>query len=133
MKAEVESRDLRSLKRDRVASFEELMIANRLHLKGIAYEYEPTYEHKLTGTERRACMSELDLTEKSLYPKHLGFRKKRQRDGTEELVTGPFIDNGCDLGSCTNDQFTHLVVLCMNIFSSYKTQCMIPYCEQEAA
>lgn len=90
--SEVESRNLRSLKGDTVASFEELMIANWLYLNGIAYEYEPTYEHKLTGTGRRAYTPDFRLTESGVYLEHFGVRKKRQRDGVEELVTAPFID-----------------------------------------
>ncbi|WP_287475200.1 UvrD-helicase domain-containing protein [Thalassococcus sp.] len=90
--SEVESRNLRSLKGDTVASFEELMIANWLYLNGIAYEYEPTYEHKLTGTGRRAYTPDFRLTESGVYLEHFGVRKKRRSDGTEDLVTAPFID-----------------------------------------
>lgn len=90
--SEIESRNLRSLKGDTVASFEELMIANWLYLNGIAYEYEPTYEHKLTGTGRRAYTPDFRLTESGVYLEHFGVRKKPQPDGTDELVTAPFID-----------------------------------------
>jgi DNA helicase-4 len=90
--SEVESRNLRSLKGDTVASFEELMIANWLYLNGIAYEYEPTYEHKLMGTGRRAYTPDFRLTESGVYLEHFGVRKKLQRDGSEELVTAPFIN-----------------------------------------
>ncbi|MFG6571648.1 UvrD-helicase domain-containing protein [Sulfitobacter sp. 1A13353] len=90
--SEVESRNLRSLKGETVASFEELIIANWLYLNGIDYEYEPTYEHKLTGTGRRAYTPDFRLTESGVYLEHFGVRKKQQRDGTDELVTAPFID-----------------------------------------
>ncbi len=39
-------RELRSLKGDKVRSYEELQIANWLYLNGIEYEYEPIYEFK---------------------------------------------------------------------------------------
>lgn len=90
--SEVESRKLRSLKGDTVASFEELMIANWLYLNGIAYEYEPTYEHKLAGTGRRAYTPDFRLTESGVYLERFGVRKTQQRDGTEELTTAPFVD-----------------------------------------
>lgn len=47
---EVERLDLRTLQGESVASFEELQIANWLYRNGIAYDYEPLYEHPLPGT-----------------------------------------------------------------------------------
>lgn len=90
--SEVESRNLRTLKGETVKSFEELLIANWLYRNGIAYEYEPTYEHKLKGTGRRAYTPDFRLTESGVYLEHFGVRKKRLRDGAEELTTAPFVD-----------------------------------------
>ena len=50
----IEGHELRSLKGDRVRSFEELLIANWLFLNDIVYEYEPDYEHELPGSNRTA-------------------------------------------------------------------------------
>lgn len=97
--SEIESRNLRSLKGDTVASFEELMIANWLYLNGIAYEYEPTYEHKLAGTGRRAYTPDFRLTESGVYLEHFGVRKTTRKDGSEELTTAPFIDRNAYLES----------------------------------
>ncbi|WP_414727758.1 UvrD-helicase domain-containing protein [Yoonia sp.] len=90
--SEVESRNLRTLQGETVNSFEELLIANWLYRNGIAYEYEPTYEHKLTGTGRRVYTPDFRLTESGVYIEHFGVRKKRTADGTEQLTTAPFVD-----------------------------------------
>ncbi|WP_306257422.1 UvrD-helicase domain-containing protein [Pararhizobium sp. IMCC21322] len=90
--SEVESRNLRTLKGETVSSFEELLIANWLYRNGIAYEYEPTYEHKLTGTGRRVYTPDFRLIESGVYIEHFGVRKTREADGTERLTTAPFIE-----------------------------------------
>ncbi|WP_417239161.1 UvrD-helicase domain-containing protein [Celeribacter halophilus] len=90
--SEVESRNLRTLQGETVKSFEELLIANWLYRNGVAYEYEPTYEHKLKGTGRRAYTPDFRLTESGVYLEHFGVRKKRLSDGKEELTTAPFVD-----------------------------------------
>ncbi len=90
--SEVESRNLRTLQGETVNSFEELLIANWLYRNGIAYEYEPTYEHKLTGTGRRVYTPDFRLTESGVYIEHFGVRKRRTSDGTDELTTAPFVD-----------------------------------------
>jgi len=90
--SEVESRNLRTLQGETVNSFEELIIANWLYRNGIAYEYEPTYEHKLTGTGRRVYTPDFRLTESGVYIEHFGVRKRRASDGTEQLTTAPFVD-----------------------------------------
>ena len=90
--SEVESLNLRSLKGDTVRSFEELLIANWLYRNGVAYEYEPTYEHKLAGTGRRAYTPDFRLTESGVYLEHFGVRKKLGPDDIEELTTAPFVN-----------------------------------------
>jgi len=88
----VESHDLRTLGGDRVKSFEELQIANWLYLNGIAYEYEPTYEHKLPDNDRRAYTPDFRLTESGVYIEHFGVRKARGSNGEARLVTAPHVD-----------------------------------------
>ncbi len=90
--AQIESRNLRTLQGETVNSFEELLIANWLFRNGIAYEYEPSYEHKLKKTGRRVYTPDFRLTESGIYIEHFGVRKKRGRDGKEELTTAPYID-----------------------------------------
>ncbi|SEQ86710.1 DNA helicase-4 [Loktanella sp. DSM 29012] len=90
--AQIESRNLRTLQGETVNSFEELLIANWLFRNGIAYEYEPSYEHKLQKTGRRVYTPDFRLTESGVYIEHFGVRKKRGRDGKEELITAPYVD-----------------------------------------
>ena len=90
--AQIESRNLRTLQGETVNSFEELLIANWLFRNGIAYEYEPSYEHKLGKTGRRIYTPDFRLTESGVYIEHFGVRKKRGRDGKEELTTAPYVD-----------------------------------------
>lgn len=90
--AQIESRNLRTLQGETVNSFEELLIANWLFRNGIAYEYEPSYEHKLEKTGRRVYTPDFRLTESGVYIEHFGVRKKRGRNGKEELTTAPYVD-----------------------------------------
>lgn len=88
----VEEQELRTLQGERVRSFEELQIANWLYLNGIAYEYEPLYEHSLPENNRRAYTPDFRLKESGVYIEHFGVRKARGADGTEQLTTAPYID-----------------------------------------
>ncbi|WP_417480587.1 UvrD-helicase domain-containing protein [Maricaulis maris] len=90
--AQIESRNLRTLQGETVNSFEELLIANWLFKNGVAYEYEPSYEHKLEKTGRRVYTPDFRLKESGIYIEHFGVRKKRGRDGKEELTTAPYVD-----------------------------------------
>ena len=90
--AQFESRNLRTLQGEMVNSFEELLIANWLFRNGIAYEYEPSYEHMLRKTGRRVYTPDFRLTESGVYIEHCGVRKKRGKDGKEELTTAPYVD-----------------------------------------
>lgn len=88
----VEKLDLRSLQGETVASFEELQIANWLYRNGIAYEYEPVYEHSLPDAGKRVYTPDFRLTESGVYLEHFGVRKQRLPDGTERLATAPFVN-----------------------------------------
>lgn len=88
----VEEHELRTLKGDLVKSFEEWEIANWLYLNGIAYEYEPVYEHELPENNRRAYTPDFRLTESGVYIEHFGVRKSRGPDGASRLTTAPYID-----------------------------------------
>ena len=70
--SEVESRNLRTLQGEMVKSFEERLITNWLYRNGVVYAYEPDYEHKLTGTGRRAYTPDFRLTESGVYIEHFG-------------------------------------------------------------
>ncbi len=88
----IESHELRTLQGDLVKSFEEWEIANWLYLNGIAYEYEPDYEHDLPENIRTAYTPDFRLTESGVYIEHFGVRKSRDQSGREILTTAPHVD-----------------------------------------
>ncbi len=88
----VESHELRTLQGERVRSFEELMIANWLYMNGIAYEYEPVYEHELPATGRKVYTPDFRLTESGVYIEHFGVRREKDQNGNEVLTTAPCVD-----------------------------------------
>jgi|TARA_B110000908_G_scaffold165665_1_gene215505 DNA helicase-4 len=88
----IEKLDLRTLQGEQVKSFEELMIANWLYENGIAYEYEPDYEHKVSEGGFRDYCPDFRLTKSGIYIEHFGVRRKKSADGTYRLTTAPFVD-----------------------------------------
>jgi DNA helicase-4 len=88
----VESHDLRTLNGDRVKSYEEWEISNWLYRNGIAYEYEPVYEHELPSNARSAYNPDFRLTESGIYIEHFGVRKSRAPDGSTQFTTAPYIN-----------------------------------------
>lgn len=88
----MEAQDLRTLQGEKVKSYEELQIANWLYENGVEYEYEPVYEHKIPETGRRDYQPDFRLTERGIYIEHFGVRRRKMADGSEQLVTAPFID-----------------------------------------
>lgn len=91
--AHLKAADLRTLQGERVKSYEELLIANWLFQNGIAYEYEPLYEHELPkGSGRREYCPDFRLTESGIYIEHFGVRRQKQPDGQVAFTTAPFVD-----------------------------------------
>ncbi|MCX7298885.1 MAG: UvrD-helicase domain-containing protein [Rhodobacterales bacterium] len=88
----MESQDLRTLQGEKVKSYEELQIANWLYENGVEYEYEPLYEHKVSEIGRRDYQPDFRLTESGIYIEHFGVRREKAREGSERLVTAPFVD-----------------------------------------
>ena len=88
----VEAHELRTLQGDLVKSFEEWEIANWLYLNGIAYEYEPDYEHDLPENNRTAYTPDFVLTESGVYIEHFGVRKSQGPNGVATLTTAPHVD-----------------------------------------
>ena len=76
--------DIRSLRGEKVKSYEECEIANFLYLNGVAYEYEAPYEHDTTTPEKRQYQPDFHLTESGIYIEHFGL----DADGK----TAPFVD-----------------------------------------
>lgn len=88
----VEKLDLRTLQGEQVKSLEELMIANWLYENGIEYEYEPNYEHKVSEGGYRDYCPDFRLVKSGVYIEHFGVRRRKTKDGQEELTTAPFVD-----------------------------------------
>ena len=85
----VSEHELRTLNGDLVRSFEELLISNWLYRKGVAYEYEPNYEHEVPGSRYRP---DFRLTESGVYIEHFGVREVEGPEGEIVLTTAPHID-----------------------------------------
>jgi DNA helicase-4 len=76
--------ELRSLKGDKVKSFEECFIANFLYINGIEYLYEKPYEVRTADTNHRQYRPDFYLPKYDLYIEHFGI----DRDGkTAPLVS----------------------------------------------
>ncbi|MFY0691790.1 MAG: UvrD-helicase domain-containing protein [Paracoccaceae bacterium] len=88
----VEAHELRTFQGELVKSFEEWEIANWLYLNGIAYEYEPSYEHDLPENTRTAYTPDFRLTESGVYIEHFGVRKSQGLGGQMSLTTAPHVD-----------------------------------------
>lgn len=90
----MEKQDLRTLQGEKVKSYEELQIANWLYENGVEYEYEQDYEHKIQETGRRDYCPDFRLTESGVYIEHFGVRRQKAADGSERLITAPFVNRG---------------------------------------
>lgn len=88
----VEAHELRTFQGELVNSFEEWEIANWLYLNGIAYEYEPSYEHELSENTRTAYTPDFRLSESGVYIEHFGVRKAQGPGGQTRLTTAPHVD-----------------------------------------
>ncbi len=77
--------DIRSLKGEKVKSYEECEIANYLYLNGIAYEYEASYEHDTATPDKRQYQPDFHLPDHGIFIEHFGL--------DAEGRTAPFVDN----------------------------------------
>ncbi len=68
----VRKHDIRSLKGEKVKSYQECEIANFLYLNGVSYEYEATYEHKTATLDKRQYQPDFYLPETGVYIEHFG-------------------------------------------------------------
>ena len=80
----IRSYEIRSLKGERVKSFEECRIANFLYLNGVPYEYERPYEHDTATATRVQYRPDFYLTEAGIYIEHFALSANGD--------TPPFID-----------------------------------------
>ena len=87
--------ELRTLKGEKVKSFEELTIANWLAANSIRYEYERAYECHTASSRYRQYEPDFYLTDYGIYIEpgllHLDFGEVRQDfDQVVVVPTGPF-------------------------------------------
>ena len=82
--------DIRSLKGERVKSYEECEIANFLYLNGVAYEYEAPYEHQTATARKRQYKPDFFLPDRGIYIEHFGLDAAGN--------TAPFVDREKYLG-----------------------------------
>lgn len=75
---------VRSLKGEKLKSFEECEIANFLYLNGVAYEYERDYEHETATPEKRQYQPDFYLPDAGIYIEHIAL--------SESNDTPPFIN-----------------------------------------
>lgn len=96
--------ELRSLKGDKVKSFEECFIANFLYINGIEYEYEKRYEIPTADINHRQYRPDFYLPQHHLYVEHFGI----DRNGKPP----PFV---------SEDEYNRQMQWKRDIHSQYKT------------
>lgn len=80
----IRANEIRSLKGEKLKSFEECEIANFLYLNGVKYEYEKPYEHDTATSQKRQYQPDFFLPEYGIYIEHFALSKSGD--------TPPFID-----------------------------------------
>lgn len=80
----IRANEIRSLKGEKLKSFEECEIANFLYLNGVKYEYEKPYEHDTATSQKRQYQPDFFLPEHGIYIEHFALSKSGD--------TPPFID-----------------------------------------
>jgi DNA helicase-4 len=68
----LENQQLKSLKGEKVKSFQECVIANHLFMNGIEYEYERSYEIDTATSEKRQYKPDFYLNDYGIYIEHFG-------------------------------------------------------------
>ena len=80
----IREHEIRSLKGDKVKSFEECEIANFFYLNGVSYEYEAQYEHDTRTSQRGQYKPDFHLPDAGIYIEHFALNASGN--------TPPFID-----------------------------------------
>lgn len=80
----LQKNDIRTLKNEKVKSFEEAEIANFLFLHNIQYQYEPYYAHNTANEQYRQYQPDFYLSDYDIYIEHFGI--------DEEGNTAPYIN-----------------------------------------
>ena len=80
----IRQHDIRSLKGERVKSYEECEIANFLYLNAVPYEYEASYAYDTATSEKRQYKPDFHLPDAGVWIEHFGINA----DGK----TAPFVN-----------------------------------------
>ena len=91
--------EIRSLKGEKVRSYEECEIANFLYLNGVPYEYERVYEHDTATPEKGPYQPDFYLPDAGIYIEHFGI--------DAEGKTAPFVPQEKYLDSMEWKRRTH--------------------------
>lgn len=81
----LEDNDIRTLKGEKVKSYQESVIANFLFRQGVEYQYEAKYEHNTRTLEFRQYQPDFYLPDYGIYIEHYGIDEKNN--------TAPYVDN----------------------------------------
>ena len=95
----IRQHEIRSLKGEKLRSYEECEIANFLYLNGVPYEYERDYEHETATPEKGPYRPDFYLTEAGIYIEHFGL--------DIEGKTAPFVPQKAYLESMAWKRQTH--------------------------
>ena len=83
--------EIRSLKGEKVKSYEECEIANFLYLNGVPYEYERVYEHDTATPEKRPYQPDFYLPAAGIYIEHFGLNASG--DTAPHIPRGKYLDS----------------------------------------
>ena len=89
----IRQHDIRSLKGEKVKSYEECEIANFLYLNGLSYEYEAPYKHDTATSEKRQYQPDFFLPDHGIYIEHFGLNAEGK---TASSVDGNEYRRGMD-------------------------------------
>ena len=95
----IRQHEIRSLKGEKLRSYEECEIANFLYMNGVPYEYEHDYEHDTATPEKGPYRPDFYLTEAGIYIEHFGL--------DIEGKTAPFVPQKAYLESMAWKRRTH--------------------------
>ena len=112
----IREHEIRSLKGDKVKSFEECEIANFLYLNGVSYEYEAQYEHDTRTSQRGQYKPDFHLPDAGIYIEHFALNASGN--------TPPFIDR---------EQYLHSMEWKRGLHAEHSTVLIETFSHEKAA
>ena len=86
------TKDLETLKEEKVKSLQELIIANFLFLNGINYEYEARYEYDTRNYTYRQYHPDFYLPDYEIYIEHFGINREGRAPQYNEIEEKRYLD-----------------------------------------